>query len=66
MYRNENPHAIYTSGVVGGKTNHVRYICKLGFVRAQLLIVKSKARITFKVKFETSIRHKRIIFLKKL
>jgi len=33
--------ALYTSGVVGGRTNHMRYVW-LGYVGAQPLVVKSK------------------------
>jgi len=42
--------ALYPSWVVGGKRMPCG-ICKLGLAGAQLLIVKSKAEIVFKVEF---------------
>jgi len=53
---------LYTSEVVGGKKTHVEYVRKLGLVVAIPLIVKSKAKIVFKVEFQTSFRHSRITF----
>jgi len=46
----------YTSGAVGHKTTHVRYI-KIELIGTQPLIVKSKARIIFNIEFKTSFRY---------
>jgi len=54
---------LYTNGVVGGKTTQVCEIYKSELVGAQ---VKSKARIVFTIEFQSSFRHSRITFFKKL
>jgi len=55
---------IYIIGIVVDKTMHVG--CKLRLIGAQPPIVKSKAEIVFKVEFQTSFRHNRMIFFKQI